>query len=248
MNVLDPLFERRQIAHSFACRRGKGTHAAVAHAQRLARRYPYVLKGDVDRYFETIDRQLLQALLRRMLKDPRLLEVLDQIIDSPVAGAAPGRGLPIGNLTSQYFANHFLGQLDHFVQRQLPATAYLRFMDDILVFGRSKPELHRWRAEIRTYLAQALKLEIKESVTFVAPVNEGIPFLGFCVYPGTIRLQARRWRRTCRKIRLRERAFRDGRISADELARSVQSSVAHVGHAASRRLRQRFFEHSSDLG
>ncbi len=248
MRVLDPLFERRQFGHSYACRRGKGTHAAVSYAQRLARRFPYFLKGDVDRYFETVDRRLLAALLRRMLKDPRLLEILDRIIAAPVAGAAPGLGLPIGNLTSQYFANHFLGQLDDFIQRQLRVPGYLRFMDDVLIFGSSKPELHRWRAEIRAFLADVLRLRLKEKVTWIAPVRDGIPFLGFRVFPGMIRLQGRRWQRVRRKIRGREQAYREGRLSAAALARSVQSSAAHVGHAASRRLRRRFFEQSVDLG
>ncbi len=248
MNVLDPLFERRQFAHSYACRRGRGTHAAVSHAQRLARRNPYFLKGDVDRYFETIDRELLKTLLRRMLKDRRLLAVLELIIDSPVAGTEPGRGLPIGNLTSQYFANHFLGELDNFIQRRLRAYGYVRFMDDVLVFGLSKPELHRLKAEIRRYLGQVLRLRLKEKASWIAPVEEGIPFLGFRVFPGTIRLQSRRWRRTRRKIRSRERAVRDDRWSAAGLARSVQSSVAHVMHADTCVLRRRFFEQSSDLG
>ncbi len=248
MHVLDPLFECRQFGHSYACRRGKGTHAAVSYTQRLARRFPYFLKGDVDRYFETIDRQLLGALLRCMLKDRRLLEVLDRIIDAPVAGTAPGRGLPIGNLTSQYFANHFLGQLDNFIQRKLRVPGYLRFMDDVLIFGPSKPELHRWRAEIRAYLAEVLRLRLKEKATWLAPVKGGIPFLGFRVFPGMIRLQGRRWQRVRRKIRHHEQEFREGRLSGAALARSVQSSVAHIGHAASRRLRRRFFEQSVGLG
>ncbi len=248
MNVLDPFFERQLFAHSYACRIGKGTHAAVRYAQRLTRRFPYFLKGDVDRYFETIDHLVLKNLLRRMFKDARLLALLDRIIDAPVPGQEPGQGLPIGNLTSQYFANHVLAQLDHFVKQKLRVRGYLRFMDDVLLFGETKAELHLHRAQVRRYLAGELRLRLKEEATWLAPSSQGVPFLGFRIFPGTIRLQAERWQRMRRKIRRRERAFQDGRISAGELATSVRSSIAHIEHAATRRLRQDFFAQSSALG
>jgi len=248
MNVLDPYFERALFAHSYACRRGKGTHAAVLYAQRQARRYPYFLKGDVDRCFETVDLGVLKALLRRLFKDRRLLELLDRIIDAPGSTTQPGRGLPIGNLTSQYFANHLLGELDRFVKETLRVTGYLRSMDDFLLFGLDKPGLHRQLARIRGFLAESLGLRLKEEVSFVAPVRAGIPFLGFRVFPGMVRLQGARWRRMRRKIRRREQAFRDGEITAEELSCSVRSSIAHLEHAATRRLRRRFFEDSMALG
>ncbi|MCP4003068.1 MAG: RNA-dependent DNA polymerase [bacterium] len=248
MNVLDPFFERALFAHSYACRVGKGTHAAVRYAQRQARRFPYFLKGDVDRYFETIDHAVLKNLLRRMFKDARLLALLDRIIDAPVPGQQPGQGLPIGNLTSQYFANHVLGQLDRFVKQRLRARGYLRFMDDVLIFAETKAELHLHRAAIRRYLADDLSLRLKGKATWLAPTGQGIPFLGFRIFPRTIRLQGQRWHRMRRRIRRRERAFQQGRISAEELATSVRSSVAHIEHAATRRLRRCFFAQSSALG
>ena len=248
MNVLDPFFERQLFAHSYACRVGKGTHAAVQYAQRQARRFPYFLKGDVDRYFETIDHEILKKLLQRMFKDRRLLDLLDRIIDAPVPGQEPGQGLPIGNLTSQYFANHVLGQLDRFIKQKLRARGYLRFMDDVLIFGETKAELHLHRAAIRNYLETDLRLRLKEKATWLAPSSQGIPFLGFQIFPGTIRLQAQRWQRMRRKIRQRERAFQEGRITAQELATSVRSSVAHIEHAATRRLRRCFFAESLTLG
>ncbi len=248
MNALDPFFERQAFTHSYACRIGKGTHAAVQYAQRQARRFPYFLKGDVDRYFETIDHAVLKNLMRRMFKDARLLALLDRIIDAPVPGQQPGQGLPIGNLTSQYFANHVLGQLDRFVKQKLRVRGYLRFMDDVLLFGQTKAELHLHRAQVRNYLRDELRLRLKEKATWLAPSSQGVPFLGFHIFPGMIRLQRARWQRMRRKIRRRERAFREGRISARELATSVRSSVAHIEHAATRRLRRDFFAQSLALG
>jgi retron-type reverse transcriptase len=109
-NTLDPIFERRMIYDSYACRVGKGTHAAVERARRFARKANYYLQCDVRKYFASIEHEALKTLLRRILRDKRLLELLDRIIEHSPPGAAPGRGLPIGNLTSQYFANLYLGE------------------------------------------------------------------------------------------------------------------------------------------
>ena len=103
--VLDPVFEACLIDDTYACGRGKGTHAAVRRMQKCARRFPYVLLCDVHRYFESVDHEALKALCRRKLKDPALLRLLDRIIDHPLPSAGPGHGLPIGNLTSQHCAN-----------------------------------------------------------------------------------------------------------------------------------------------
>lgn len=248
MNVLDPIFERAQFHHSYACRRGKGTHAALLYVQRQTRRFPQFLKGDVDHYFETVDHAVLSQLLRRMIKDPAVLELLGRIVSATPDGDIHGRGLPIGNLTSQYFANHLLGQLDQFVKRELRVRGYCRFMDDFILFGSAAAELHRQRAEIRRFLADALRLRLKESATCVGATRDGVPFLGFRVFPGVVRLQGARWRRMRGKIRRQEQAFRKGRLSADQLVRSVRSSIAHIEHAATRRLRRKIFEESFDLG
>jgi retron-type reverse transcriptase len=141
-HVLDPLFEASMIADTYACRRGKGTHAAVHRMQALARKMQYFLKGDVRKYFETVDRAVLKALLRRKLKDQALLVLLEHIIDHPIPGGVPGKGIPIGNLTSQYFANLYLGELDHFLKERLRLKGYVRYMDDLLVLSANKPCLH----------------------------------------------------------------------------------------------------------
>ena len=238
MNVLDPIFDRSLIGHTYACRRGKGTHRALAHARLLARRNGYFLKGDIEACFESIDHTVMKAQLRRILKDHRLLEVLDRIIDAGGARSQPGVGLPIGNLTSQYFANHYLGRFDRFVTQQLGVRGYLRYMDDFLLFAADKSDLHRWRAEIRAFLAECLHLRLKESVSFVAPARRGIPFLGFAVFPGAVRLQGTRKRRTLARIRLVERRRREGLTSEEDMARCVTASLAHVQHADTLGLRR----------
>jgi len=118
IQVLDPLFERRLIHHTYACRVGKGSHAALQQAQWYAQRFPYFLKCDIRKYFQSVDHSTLNLLLARILKDRRVLELLSRIIAHPVAGHLPGKGIPIGNLTSQHFANLYLGELDHFINRK----------------------------------------------------------------------------------------------------------------------------------
>ena len=240
-NVLEPVFESFSISDSYACREGKGTHRAIRRAQAWSRKYGYFLKLDVRKCFETVDHGTLKGLLRRKFKDVRLLELLDRIIDQPIPGGLPKKGLPIGNLTSQHLANFYLGHLDHFIKDELGVNAYLRYMDDMLVFGNDKEELHRLLAAVRDFLRERLQLDLKEEVCFLAPVTEGIPFLGFRVFPGLIRLRRGGWIRFRRKVREREREYREGKLDERGLVQSVQSLLGHVQHGNSLRLRQSYF-------
>ena len=157
VRVIEPIFERRFIEDSFACRRGKGSHAAMRRAAEFARRWPYALKCDVRKYFPSIDHEVLMRLLQRVIADERLLGLMRHILDSHADGQrqqwTPGgdlfdvqilkRGLPIGNLTSQFFANVYLNPLDHFVKHELRVKGYLRYMDDFLLFGDDRGTLRR---------------------------------------------------------------------------------------------------------
>lgn len=247
-NILDPIFERRMIYDTYACRVGKGTHAAVERAQACMRRADYCLQCDVRKYFASIDHTALKTLLRRILKDKRLLEVLDRIIDHPLPGSEPGCGLPIGNLTSQYFANLYLGELDHFIKERLRIKGYLRYMDDWLIFSDDKPALHETLAAVRGFLRERLKLELKEKALRITPVWSGVLFLGFQIYPGTIRICDDKWSRFRRIVRDREAAYLAGEIDEEELARSVASMIGHVQSADTLAVRRQFFDDSLNLG
>ncbi|AHF04319.1 RNA-directed DNA polymerase [Marichromatium purpuratum 984] len=247
-DVLEPVFERYAIFDSYACRIGKGTHAAIARAQAFARRDAFFLKCDVRRFFASVDHEVLKAQLARHFCEPRLLELLGQIIVHGPPDAPPGKGLPIGNLTSQHFANRYLGELDHFVKERLRVKAYLRYMDDLLLFAPDKPSLHLLLAEIRQFLAERLHLELKDAATLVAPVSEGIPFLGFRIYPRTIRLNQRTRRRFRRQVRTLEAAASQGRIDESELANRAACLFAHVSQADAYRLRRRVSDASITRG
>ena len=158
--ILEPIFERSFVFDSYACRKGKGTHAAVDRCQQFARRYRYVLKADVRKFFPSIDHQILKTLVARRIKDPDVLWLVGLIIDhsnppGPPLMWFPGddlftpterrRGLPLGNQTSQFFANVYLDPLDHFVCDRL-GSSYVRYVDDFLVFADDKRRLGevRW--------------------------------------------------------------------------------------------------------
>lgn len=246
-HVLDPIFERSLIYDTYACRVGKGTHAAVRRAQQFARRHAYFLKCDVRRYFETVDHAVLKTLLRRRIKDARVLGLLDQIIDQPIPGGEEGRGLPIGNLTSQYFANLYLGQLDHLLKDHRRVKGYLRYMDDFVLFGDDKPVLYGHLQDVRTFLQDQLRLDLKEEALRLAPVTQGVPFLGFRVFPGLIRLGGAKWARFRRGVRRLEAAYQRGDLDEDALAAHTISRIGHVVHADTLAARRSCFEGSLRL-
>lgn len=247
-NVLNPVFDKRLIFDTWACRKGKGSHRAVKRAQAFSRRYPYFLKCDVRRYFDSVDHQVLKQLLRRIIKDQRMLLVLDKIIDHPLPCMPLGKGIPIGNLTSQYFANLYLGELDHELKDRLGIKAYLRYMDDMLIFAKSKQELHHTLIKIDVFLNQTLKLDLKESATQIAPVTEGVPYLGFRIYPEIIRLNSQTLSRFKRRLRLQEQYYFSGKIDVESLSTSVESMIAHLRHANTHRLRQALLSQSFVIG
>lgn len=170
-NLIEPIFERSFIADSYANRMGKGTHRALDRCQRFARRYPYVLQCDIQQFFPAIDHAVLRAALARKIEDSRVMWLVDQILTSGEGVLKeqydmvyfPGdelfainrpRGLPIGNLTSQFWANCYLNPFDHFVKRELGCKAYLRYVDDFMLFADDKRTLWRWKAALEARLAR----------------------------------------------------------------------------------------------
>ncbi|MDB5037554.1 MAG: hypothetical protein JWQ35_1082 [Bacteriovoracaceae bacterium] len=246
-NLMEPLFERRLIKDSYACRVGQGSHAALKRAQFFSRKNRYFLKCDIRKYFPSIQHETLKNLLRKIIKDPKLLSLLDLIIDHKMPESEVGKGIPIGNLTSQHFANFFLGELDHFLKEKYHLKGYVRYMDDFICFSDNKEYLQNLLKDIRVFLREKLQLELKETVVRIAPVSEGVPFLGFRIFRNLIRLQRPNLIRLRRRIKQRERKFEKGLIDEQNLARSIKSMVAHISHADTRELRRKEFERSLNL-
>ena len=240
-NVIEPLFEKRSIFDSYACRKGRGAHIAIKRCQQFSREFDYFLKCDIRKYFESVDHSVLKRLYRRTFKDQALLGLLDVIVDHKVPGNLPGKGIPIGNLTSQHFANFYLTPLDHFIKEKLRVKGYVRYMDDFILFAKDKADLHHCLREIENFIARELALSLKPKATTIAPVSQGVPFLGFRVFRNLIRLQRMNLVRLRRNIRRRENEFRRGVISEKELVLSINSMIGHVSHVSSLAERKKIF-------
>ena len=231
---LEPVFERHMIATSYACRRGKGLHRAVARVQGWSRRYRFCLRMDVRAFFPSLEHAVVLGSLARVVKDRRVLALSERI----VRGSGLERGLPIGSLTSQWFANLVLDRLDHVVKEELRVRAYARYMDDVVAFADTKRELWRIAERAGEYLAEPLHLEPKPGATQVVPSASGIPFLGFLVFPGTIRLRPDKRRRS--RWRLGELAWLHarGRITDERFRRATAAVLEHLALASTRALRR----------
>ena len=245
--VIEPLFENTFIGDSYANRRGKGTHAALDRAQAFMRGHRYVLQCDIRQFFPSVDHAILEAVLFRKIADPAVQRLMALIIDSgggihdeafrmvffpgdDLLAAARPRGLPIGNLTSQFWANVYLNELDQFVKRRLRCRAYLRYVDDFLLFSDDKPTLWAWKAAVTEFLA-GLRLALHERSSTVYPVAAGVPFLGFRLYPGHRLLKRRNGVNFQRRLARYHRAYGRGEMGFDDLRQRVQGWLAHVSAA-----------------
>jgi retron-type reverse transcriptase len=254
-NVLEPVFERSFVFDSYACRAGKGTHAAVRRCQEYARRFRYVLKGDIRKYFPSIDHQILKQRIARKIKDRDVQGLVDLLIDAsnpqePFLAWFPGddlftplerrRGLPIGNQTSQFFANVCLDPLDHSLKDRLRVGGYVRYCDDFLVFADDKRELAEIRREVVGFL-ERLRLVLHADKSVIFPTRQGIPFLGFRVF-GTHRLLAKanvtRFRRRLRRM---QHDFAQGTVTLESLRPRILSWIGHARQADTYRLRAALF-------
>jgi retron-type reverse transcriptase len=254
--ILEPIFERSFIADSYACRKGKGTHAAVRRAQRFAKRFRYVLKADIQKFFPSVDHEILKALVARKVKDPDALWLAGRIIDhsnpqEPVASLYPGddlfalsarrRGIPIGNQTSQFFANVYLDPLDHFIKDRLGIKGYVRYVDDFLIFADDKGQLADVREAVKNFLIR-LRLRLHADKTVVFPVAAGMPILGYRVF-ATHRLLAKaNVRRFRRRVRRLQADYACGRIAFADIQPRIMSWLGHARQANTYRLRCRLFD------
>jgi retron-type reverse transcriptase len=239
--AIEPIWEARFVFDSYACRVGKGTHAGADKAQALLQKVQrrhgkaYVLKADIHHYFASIDHGVLKSLLRKRIACRDTLWLLDGIIDS-----TEGVGIPIGNLTSQLFANIYLHELDQFVKQGLRERHYMRYMDDFIVVHHDKEHLQQARREVEQFLTDKLRL-VTNSKTQVFPValhrGRALDFLGYKIWP-THRLLRKD---SVRKMRRKVLLYRKGKLKRDELLRSARSWLGHAGHANTFRLVRKLF-------
>ena len=253
---IEPIFERKFIHASYACRVGKGTHRALDRCTQWVRQYRYVLQCDIAKFFPTIDHTILRAILGHTVADARALRLCERILASG-AGVLdsereprwfPGddlfaplrpQGLPIGNLTSQFWANVYLNELDQFAKRSLKCRAYMRYADDFLLFADDTATLHAWHGELRAFAAERLRLHLHTTKCQVFPTRTGVPFLGFRHYATHRRLKREGVVRFGRRLRAMQQAYAAGETSREAIGARIQSWCAHAAHGDTYRLRNR---------
>lgn len=249
--AIEPIWESRFIHDSYACRPGKGTHAGADRAQDMMRKvkrehgHVYVFKADISKFFYSIDHEILRQLVRKRIRCKQTLGLIDQIIESTVCDSSRRVGLPIGNLTSQLFANAYLHELDCFVKHQLREKLYIRYMDDFCVFHHDKAHLQQVRRDVEAFLWDALRLKTNAK-TQVFPVGtvfgRALDFLGYRIWPTHRKLRRSSISRISRTLKTLQRRYRDGGIGLERVAQSVRSWLAHAGHADAHGLKSKLLQ------
>jgi len=240
-NIIEPIFERSMIYDSYACRKEMGVLSGVQRTTRFlrdsTRRWGrvYCLKGDVKKYFPSVHHETLKQIIRKRIACPDTLEMIDRIIDS----TGEEVGMPIGNLTSQLFANVYLSELDHFVKEECGVKYYIRYMDDFVILYDDKRVLKNLLEDVEYYLRVALRLRLNDK-TQIFPVGpRPIDFLGYRIWPEYRLLRKANLCRTKRKLKKFARLYALGQISLLDVQPSIVSWIGHAQHADSWRVRNK---------
>ncbi len=255
--VIEPLFDKQFIDDSFACRKGKGTQDAAKKLQYWMRKHershqrPYYLKLDISKYFYRIDHDVLLNILKNKIKDRDLLDLLEIIIRSestkfgvPLGDhhfeneRIEGIGMPIGNLTSQLFANLYLNELDQYAKHDMQLQHYIRYMDDVVVLHHDKDELHRILEEIELFLNYDLKLQINNK-TAIRPISTGIEFVGYRVWTTHQKLKKKSVKKMKRRLKYIQKSYSRGEVGLDEARLTIMSYLGFMQHANCYRLKQK---------
>jgi RNA-directed DNA polymerase len=254
-NIIAPILDRALIFDTYANRIGKGSHRALRRFTAAARSNHYVLQCDIKKFFPSLDHTILKALLRSKIKCADTLWLIDTIIDASnpqevVLDYFPGddlldpclrpKGLPIGNLTSQLFANFYLAGCDRFIKEMLHCRHYLRYVDDFSLFADDRDYLLAARDRIEEFLI-SLRLKLHPAKTQIFATDHGANFVGFRILPDRIRVRADNLQRGRRRLRQLDRSLATGKITAAVLTSSQQSWQAHLAHGNTWRLCQKLF-------
>ncbi|HOW72829.1 MAG TPA: reverse transcriptase domain-containing protein [Phycisphaerae bacterium] len=253
MNVMEPILDRHFHPDSYACRKGKGTHGAADRLQTLMRKHRYALQCDIQKFFPSIDHEILKGTFRRLIKDRRVLGLMNLIVnasneqpqatcwfrgDDLFTPLERRRGLPIGNLTSQWFANWMLNGLDHYVTGGLGIGAYVRYCDDFILLQNDRRVLRNALRAIREKLA-AVRLKLHEHKVFVRPVDTGLTFIGYRIWPSYRLLRKQNIRAFRRRVRWMRKAYAQGEIDWRDVKARLASWLGHAKRADSNRLVRR---------
>jgi retron-type reverse transcriptase len=248
-NIIEPIFEPRFIYDCMANRKGKGTSRTLERADQAIRKVGngYALKADIRRYFDTVDHEVLLRILEKRIKDAELLDLVKVILGNHKTGQ-PGKGMPLGNLTSQFFANVYLAELDHYVKHELRTRHYIRYVDDFVIFSKSREELEGWQNAIDTYLTHQLKLSLHPEKTKIIPIAAGVPLVGFRVFRHHKLLKKSNLRRLRGRLDRFRRMLTAGELTKEQLQHSMAGWEGYAKMGNTFNLRQKIRGEIANIG
>lgn len=245
---LYPLYDPTFIPTSFSCRNNKGTHKGVLWLQKVTRkvsqnytRQCYVLKCDIRKFFESIDHDVLLQILDKRIKDKDLMSVLENIVysfNSSQSNLFEKKGIPLGNLTSQLFANIYMNEFDQFIKHELKVKYYARYTDDFVIVSDSEEYLSSLIQHISDFLDTRLRLELHPNKVAIHKLHNGIDFLGYVVRPYHKLIRTKTKNRIVRKFEEQVRLYRSGEIDEENLNASLQSYLGVLSHADAYKIEQ----------
>ncbi|MEK6809147.1 MAG: reverse transcriptase domain-containing protein [Nanoarchaeota archaeon] len=246
-NIIEPMFEKQFIYDSYANRKRKGTLKAIQRFEHFIKkgskqhsRKCFILKADVKKYFENVDQDILVSILKRKIKDQKILWLIKIILSN--YHALPGKGMPLGNLTSQFFANVYLNELDQFVKKQLKAKYYIRYVDDFAIIHLSKDKLDEYKEKVDKFLKEELALQLHPDKSKIIPYQQGVPFLGMKVFPYhklIIRKNVRKFRK---RISVLNQEYILKKATYDKIYDFVEGWDSYAKQADAFKLRKKFLK------
>jgi len=254
-NIIEPIFEKTFIYDSYANRKNKGTLNAIKRFDLFKRKvsgngtiiknkfndsnfvYGFCLKADIKHYFQRVNHEILLNLIKRKISDKDIIWLINRILKTNnLKNSMNNVGMPLGNLTSQFFANIYLNELDYFVKHTISAKYYLRYVDDFVILHKSKFQLESWKNDIIIFLGYNLKLKLHPEKSKIYPLSRGIDFLGFRTYYHFRLLR----RRNIRSIHNKLTLFRQDKISSEKFNEIYQGWQAYAKWADTYNIRKRF--------
>lgn len=237
VNILEPIFEKTFIFDSYANRKNKGLLKGIKRLQKMiVSNEEYYLKADIKKFFDNIDYKIMLKLIERKIKDKKILKLIEVILKNDILKT---KGLPIGNLTSQFFANIYLTGLDHFIKEKLKVKKYVRYMDDFVIVDSDVKNLKKLKNEIGNYLKNNLELELKKEATYINKVDNGISFCGVRVFKNLIRVRRESLKYSLIKIKEKLDFFRENKISEEKIYQTLNSIFSYWDNYDTYKLREK---------
>jgi retron-type reverse transcriptase len=267
-NIIEPILSKNFIYDSFANQKGKGTHLAIMRFEQFLRKirvqnavlrgggqhklfhkefsYGYALKADVRHYFDTVDHETLLKIIEHKIKDKNTLWLIKTILKNHKTEIA-GKGMPIGNLTSQFFANVYLNELDQFIKHQLMVKCYLRYVDDFVILHRNRRILEKWKVAIDIFLRDILKIELHPDKTRIINLENGMTLLGFRVFYYYRLLKKSNAKRILKRLERFRQLYNNGRMKREDVIQSFEGWFAYAEFANTYNFRRKITKEFSDL-